>query len=167
MTDFLSNIDRGFLTERITQMMENLCSLYLVIKKDSENRAKITIKTILTALHKRDMAIVNRYYELFSDEFNNAIKLNNTEITEDKKKIINVAFGLLVQLKLLIDSSKINDVVEKGFYTLEHPQLFYLFKTLDGKVIKNASIIENKDKFITYYQNVFFECAESMLKNFN
>lgn len=165
MDNKLNNLDNEFIHDRIATIMNDIIGLYLVIHTNNKNRAKITIKTILKSLEKQDLNTFNKYYNLFSSAITNIDQ--NTELTTDEKNTRKVAFGLLTQIKLLIDAKdNTANLVEKGFCTIQD-KCFYLFKTKsNNNFITNYNQIQNKEEFILYCTNMVFTTAAELLSKY-
>lgn len=137
-------INISYTKSNIIQIMMDTIGLYLIIKKDNENRAKLTIKTILMSLYKNDINVFYRYYDIFTNTLFKIKKdniLNNEDIN-----IREVALALLTQIKLIVDSYNDNnilkDIIEKCFSNLNNKN-FYLFKLDNSNYITNINQIEN------------------------
>ena len=106
------NLDSSYTHDNIISIMNDIIGLYLVIKNSNSNndsnsninnRAKLTIKTILMSLCKQDIDnTFYKYYDLFK---NILFKIKNDKVL-NPEEINNreVAFALLTQIKLIIDS---------------------------------------------------------------
>ena len=164
----INNIDYNYTYQKLTQIIDDTIGLYLIIKKDNKNRAKLTVKTILTSLQKRDFDTFYKYYEIFKTTLFN-IKSSNL-LDNEQINIREVAFGLLTQVKLILDDdfNIKKDVVEKQFCTVNNNEKpFYLFKTTDSDTfINDYSQIENNQEFKQYSCKIVCECASEFLKKY-
>lgn len=179
------NLDSSYTHDNIISIMNDIIGLYLVIKNtnndsnSNNNRAKLTIKTILMSLCKQDIDnTFYKYYDLFKnilfkikdDKVLNPEEINNRE----------VAFALLTQIKLIIDSywnnsdndditnnNTLKDIIEKGFSTLDN-QNFYLFKDMNNnKFITNINQIkDNIKEFKLFCQNMIIDCSKELLEKY-
>lgn len=161
------NIDNNYIHQKLTQIISDTISLYLIIKKDSINRAKITVKTILTSLQKQDLDTFYKYYDIFRITLFN-IKSSNT-FSEEEINNRDVAFGLLTQIKYLVDDD-LNiqrNIVEKHFSSIHDKDSFCLFKIKDTDLfINNYSQIEDTEDFKMYCRKIVYECAGEFLKKY-
>ena len=163
------NINTQYTQSHIIQIMTDIIGLYLIIKKDNKNRAKLTVKTILMSLFKNDLNVFYRYYDMFRDTLFKIKKdkiLNNEEIN-----IRDAAFSLLTQIKLIVDGYNNNDItlkdiIEKGFFDLSDKN-FYLFKLNNDKnFLTNINQIENKTEFIKTIKEIVSNCAKNVFEKF-
>jgi hypothetical protein len=163
----IDNYNSSYTHDKIISIMNDTIGLYLVIKKDNENRAKLTIKTILMSINKNDIDTFNKYYKLFNDTL---FKIKNEKILNDEE-IHNrdVAFALLTQIKFIIDSYNnddvLRDIIEKDFSNLDE-QNFYLFEDTNNNFITNIHQIENIQEFKLFCKNIIIDCSEELLKNY-
>ena len=178
------NLDSSYTHYNIISIMNDIIGLYLIIKNNSNdsnsninNRAKLTIKTILMSLCKQDIDnTFYKYYDLFKnilfkikdDKVLNPEEINNRE----------VAFALLTQIKLIIDSywknddsnndnNTLKDIIEKGFSTLDN-QNFYLFKDMNNNefITDINQIKDNIKEFKLFCQNMIIDCSKELLEKY-
>lgn len=192
------NLDSSYTHDNIISIMNDIIGLYLVIKNtnndsnNNNNRAKLTIKTILMSLCKQDIDnTFYKYYDLFK---NILFKIKNDKVL-NPEEINNreVAFALLTQIKLIIDSywknddsdnstvnnnnnsnnnsttnnNTLKDIIEKGFSTLDN-QNFYLFKDMNNnEFITNINQIkDNIKEFKLFCQNMIINCSKELLEKY-
>ena len=175
------NLDNSYTHDNIISIMNDIIGLYLIIKNtnndsnNNNNRAKLTIKTILMSLCKQDIDnTFYKYYDLFK---NILFKIKNDKVL-NPEEINNreVAFALLTQIKLIIDSywknddnnnNTLKDIIEKGFSTLDN-QNFYLFKDMNNnEFITNINQIkDNIKEFKLFCQNMIIDCSKELLEKY-
>ncbi|MDR0571268.1 MAG: hypothetical protein LBG48_00285 [Rickettsiales bacterium] len=169
----ISLLDIIYTASKITQIFMDTAELYLtivdILKTKSEPAARLTIKTILMSLQKKDYITFFRYVDMFSDLLKQIEE--NKNMTEDNLKLCRVAFGFLLQIKILVNSTNKEDyfkIVDYGFYTLDNgDNMFFLFFTKDtNEPIIDYSIIENKEEFKNMVKNIVTECANDVLKKY-
>ena len=181
------NLDSSYTHDNIISIMNDIIGLYLVIKNtnndsnnSNSNRAKLTIKTILMSLCKQDIDnTFYKYYDLFK---NILFKIKDDKVILNPEEINNreVAFALLTQIKLIIDSywknsnndnitnnNTLKDIIEKGFSTLDN-QNFYLFKDMNNnEFITNINQIkDNIKEFKLFCQNMIIDCSKELLEKY-
>lgn len=161
--------DFNYSYEKISKIVEHVVGLYLSVREDNKNRAKITIKTMLMSLDKKDLNTFSKYYEIFKDTLINNIE-NNDKFDEKAKNIRRVTFGLLTQIQLLFDNNVEvkKDIVEKGFCNLENKgELFYMFKYKDvDKFIISYDEVQDKKQFEEDLKSVVYKVAKDALNKF-
>ena len=170
----MSNINVQYTQLHIIQIMTDVIGLYLIIKKDSENRAKLTVKTILMSLFKNDLNVFYKYYDMFRTTL---FKIKKDKILNDKEiNIREVAFSLLMQIKLIVDSYynmdnynndvTLNEIIKKRFSDLNNKN-FYLFKVDDNdnknNFLTNIDQIESKTEFAKTIKNIMSNSAKKVL----
>lgn len=178
MKETNNNINSSYTYNSILSIINDIIGLYLVIKKDNKNRAKLTIKTILMSLVKQDLNTFYKYYDLFKNalfKIQNDKILNNEEINNRE-----VSFALLTQIKLILDSyyNNINnnvnnnlnnnilkDIIEKGFSNLDN-QNFYLFQDLNNNFITNINQVEDISQFKLFCFNTVIGCCKELLERY-
>ena len=181
------NLDSSYTHDNIISIMNDIIGLYLVIKNtnndsnNNNNRAKLTIKTILMSLCKQDIDnTFYKYYDLFK---NILFKIKNDKVILLNPEEINnkeVAFALLTQIKLIIDSywknsnnddinnnNTLKDIIEKGFSTLDN-QNFYLFKDMNNNefITDINQIKDNIKEFKLFCQNMIIDCSKELLEKY-
>ena len=186
-TTYNLNLDSSYTHDNIISIMNDIIGLYLVIKNtnndsnNNNNRAKLTIKTILMSLCKQDIDnTFYKYYDLFK---NILFKIKNDKVILLNPEEINnreVAFALLTQIKLIIDSywknsnndnitnnNTLKDIIEKGFSTLDN-QNFYLFKDMNNNefITDINQIKDNIKEFKLFCQNMIIDCSKELLEKY-
>ena len=183
------NLDSSYTHDNIISIMNDIIGLYLVIKNNNSNsssntnnnRVKLTIKTILMSLCKQDIDnTFYKYYDLFKNilfkiKDDKVILLNPEEINNRE-----VAFALLTQIKLIINSywknsdndditnnNTLKDIIEKGFSTLDN-QNFYLFKDMNNNefITDINQIKDNIKEFKLFCQNMIIDCSKELLEKY-
>lgn len=163
----LADFNISFIHDQIIQMMNDIINLYLVIKEDNEKRAKLTIRTVLMSLNKWDLNVFYKYYEMFHNTLFK-IKRDNT-LSSEKINAREVAFALLTQIKLIVNSYNdddiLRDIIEKDFSTLKNKN-FHLFRCLDNKFIINITQIESITEFREFIKNIIINSSNELLKKY-
>jgi hypothetical protein len=171
--ELTSSLDISYTASKIIQMLKDTAELYLTIintlKTKPESAAKLTIKTMLMSLQKKDYATFFKYVDLFFNLLKQVEKIEN--ITKENLDLCNVAFGFLSQIKLLIDAEneeEFSKIAEYGFYTLDGGEnMFYLFFNRGtNEPIANYSDVEDKEEFKNTVKNIVAECAKNILENY-
>lgn len=165
-------INTQYTQSHIVQIMTDVIGLYLVIKKDNKNRAKLTVRTILMSLFKDDLNVFYKYYDMFKDTIFKIKK--DGVLNDDEINIRDVAFSLLTQIKLIVDGYNNNDIIpkdiiEKGFFDLSDKN-FYLFKLNDNNNSNNFLIsinqIENKTEFVKTTKDITSNSAKDVFRRY-
>jgi hypothetical protein len=166
------SLDIDYTNSKVAQMLLDTIELYLItvsgLKIKSESAIKLTIKTMLMSLQKRDYATFFKYVDLFSDLLKQREREKN--LTKENSELYKTAFGFLSQIKLLVDTANDEEyykIVEHGFYILDEKNMFYLFFDKNtNEPITSYSSIENKEKFKTTVRDIVTECASNILKEY-
>lgn len=161
----INNLDYSYISKNINTIIENIIGLYLIIKQDNKNRAKITIKTVLQSIVKEDINVFNKYYKLFTETLDK-IKQDNT-MTKLELDNRQLAFNLLTQIKFIVDSDASDGILEKilscGFSHIDK-QNFYLFKIKNSdNFVTNITELEDIAQFKLFCHNTLINCCNNLL----
>lgn len=163
----INTMDYNYTYQKLIQIISDTIGLYLIINKDTANRAKLTTKTILTSLQKQDFDTFYKYYDIFKAALFNV--KSNSSLSDEEINNREVAFGLLTQIKLLLDND-LNiqkSIVEKRFCSIGNEDSFYLFKIKDTDTfVSNHFQIESKEDFRKFCHKIVCECASEFLKKY-
>lgn len=161
----VNSLNLNYTKQKIKEIAKDTISLYIVINNNNTNinRLKLTLKTILMSISKKDYNTFNKYCEIFDNKVKTYINGNNSN---DIQALCN----LFIQIKVILNNNNteliINkDIIEKCFYSLQEQLSFYLFRLEDNNntFLTNYDLIEDKQQFKEYYQNIICECADEVI----